>query len=63
LALSSHSSVTISARFPSDLIAEAQRLAEIEDRSVSAVLRESLRERLQQHTAHERQPTERTAVT
>jgi predicted transcriptional regulator len=40
-------SVSISARFPSDLIAEAQRLGEQEDRSVSWLLREALKERLE----------------
>jgi predicted transcriptional regulator len=54
----SDSSVTISARFPSDLIREAQQRAELEDRSVSWLLRQALRERLER----DRTPTERTAA-
>jgi predicted transcriptional regulator len=52
--LSSNSSVTISARFPSELIREAQQAAEQEDRSVSWLLRQSLKERLAREADSER---------
>ncbi|HTR21783.1 MAG TPA: hypothetical protein VMH88_13085 [Gemmatimonadales bacterium] len=48
-------SVTISARFPSELIREAQRLGELEDRSVSWLLRQALKERLEREQSPERQ--------
>jgi Ribbon-helix-helix protein, copG family len=47
-------SVSISARFPTDLIREAQARADEEDRSVSWLLRQALKERLEREQSQER---------
>jgi hypothetical protein len=58
--LMSSSSVTISARFPQGLLDEAQQRAEQSDRTLSSLLRISLRERLEREADHDHTDRERS---